>query len=253
MSVIALIIVIKKGRFLSIIKLKILPALILVTIVRATTNLLSTKFTLAIYVQLVTLMSPFVVAAINTFILKEPLPPLTIPALLLCTIGGVMILLSSIFPFKFTTTPMDWIGIALASIAACFLALYMVLVKKATSQASGEELLFFVTFPLVIVGLISSIIFQEDWSGYLRMDLWTLIAWVCFSGIILLFGNIIQISSIRYLGAPMVSTLLPTRLISSVVSSTIILGEAPSSAFQLLGTCVVTLTLTVYLCSQRKK
>ena len=60
MSVIAFIIVVKKGRFLSIIRLKILPALILVTIVRATTNLISTKFTLAIYVQLVTLMSPFV-------------------------------------------------------------------------------------------------------------------------------------------------------------------------------------------------
>lgn len=43
------------------------------------TNLLSPRFTIAVYVAAVTLMAPFIVAVLNTVLLKEKLPRFTIP------------------------------------------------------------------------------------------------------------------------------------------------------------------------------
>jgi hypothetical protein len=58
-----------------------LPVVVLVTIIRSITNLVSPKFTSAVYVQLMTLFSPFLVGVFNTLFLKEKMPPFTVPAM----------------------------------------------------------------------------------------------------------------------------------------------------------------------------
>ena len=87
-SIVTLVIVIKRGRRRAILNIKALPIMIFVTVIRATTNLVSPKFTLAIYVQLMTLMAPFLVAIFNTLFLKEELPPRTVPAMLSAFVGA---------------------------------------------------------------------------------------------------------------------------------------------------------------------
>jgi hypothetical protein len=48
----------------------------------------------------------------------------------------------------------------------------MILVKKALvdNTIAGEELLFFLTAPLVISGMIFSFLMEEDWSPWTTMD-----------------------------------------------------------------------------------
>ena len=90
---------------------------------KTATNLISPKFTNAIYVQLMTLMAPFLVALFNTLLMKEDLPPRTVPAMLSAFVGALLMLFSNIFPFKFAITPLDFVGIALAFVSACFLGI----------------------------------------------------------------------------------------------------------------------------------
>lgn len=48
-----------------------------------------------------TIMAPLIVAVLNSIFLKEALPPFTIAAIFFCTLGSLLMLLSSIVPFHF--------------------------------------------------------------------------------------------------------------------------------------------------------
>ncbi len=81
----------------------------------------------------------------------------------------------------------------------------------------------FVSFPM-----------GEDWSTYLDLDLFGWSLFILF-GLVRLAAHMAQIKSIHHLGAPIVSTLMPTRLGSAFFFSVVILGEGVSSISQLLG------------------
>jgi len=252
-SVVTLVLVIKRRKFFSLLRLKMLPLMILVTLIRVITNLLSPKFAMAVYVQLVTLAAPFMVALLNTLVGREKLPAFTIPALLLCTIGGSMMILSSIFPFKFTISNEDWLGIGLGGLSALFLALYMMLVKEMADNTKGEELLFFLTSPVVMICLLLSFIMEEDWSPWIKLDLYSWGVWIAFSFGVILLCNLLQISSIRVLGAPMVSTMIAFRLVSTLVFSAVMMDEELSDIFQFTGAFIVLGTVTGYMWIHQKK
>jgi len=256
-SVMSAAIVVKRKKCMIILKFSILPLLIFVTIIRTTTNLVSPKFTLAIYAQLMTLFTPFVVALLNTLFFKEPLPPFTIPSIIFSSIGSFMMFLSRVFPFQLSISAMDWIGIGLAFGSAVTLAIYMMLISSMKSimnqnSVKGEELLFFLTFPVVLCSLLLSLMIMEDWRPWLRLDVF---GWFTFGTLALfcvMIGNLLQIGAITKLGAPLVSTLLPFRLISSMVFSAVVLGEQLANAFQLLGALVVCISITLFLWKQNQ-
>lgn len=254
-ALLTLLVVAKRRRFLSILRLKMMPLMMVVTIVRVTTNMLSPRFTMAAYVQVTTLMAPFMVALFNTCFLQDPLPPFTVPALVLCTTGALMMVMSGIVPLEFDLSPTDVAGIALGFTSAVFLAIYMILVKKVLSDnpVKGEELLFFLTCPTVLTASMVSFMIGEDWSPWLHLTVEGWAAFGVFSVCILLMGNLLQISSIRHLGAPVVSTLLPFRLISALVFSALILHEELTDSLQFFGAFVVLATVTVYMYKARKQ
>ena len=64
---------------------------------------------------------------------------------------------------------------------------------------------------------------------------------------VLLGANLAQIRSIQQLGAPLVSSMMASRLISALVVGGLLLGEHLSSGWQLLGAGLVFATLTWYL------
>jgi len=169
-------------------------------------------------------------------------------------LGSILMLLSSVFPFRLSVTPSDWIGIGLAFVSAFFLSLYMVLVKMAVSNNpfKGDELLFFLTSPIVVLAAFATLILEEDWSIWRNLSTTGWIIWSIFSFGILLFGNILQISSIQVLGAPLVSTLLAVRLVSALLFSYIVLDEELSDIYQFIGAIVVLITITLYMWIQKR-
>jgi len=254
-SVVTLAIVLKRKKFKSLFKIKYLSALMLITLVRVVTNLVSPKYTGAVNVQLMTIMAPLMVAILNFFITKEPLPPYTIPSVVFCTLGSILMLLSNVFPFQISFTVLDWAGIGLAFVSAFFLALYMVMVKKTMVDhptVRGEELLFYLTFPVVIFAGFATIFTGEDWSVWKDMTKVGWVVWVLVAFGILLFGNLLQITSIQALGAPLVSTLLAFRLVSALIFSAVVMHEELTDVFQFIGAAMVLITVTCYMVIQKR-
>jgi drug/metabolite transporter (DMT)-like permease len=107
--------------------------------------------------------------------------------------------------------------------------------------------------PVVIVAGGGTFILQEDWTPWLHLDGKGWLAWILFSFGILLFGNLLQISSIHFLGAPMVSTLLAFRLVSALVFSAIIMKEELTDTLQFVGAFVILFTVTGYMWAQKRE
>ena len=69
--------------------------LALVVVVRATTNLLSARFTLSIYVQLIALLTPFIVVLLSRAVFHERIPRYTGRAIFFSSLGALLMMSSS--------------------------------------------------------------------------------------------------------------------------------------------------------------
>ncbi|MEO1444154.1 MAG: EamA family transporter, partial [Chloroflexota bacterium] len=80
-----------------------------IVVFRAITNMASTRFTLSIYVQLITQATPFVVILISTVIFREQLPRYTIPAVTAALAGSVMMIGPNFGNIPEDPTRQDWL------------------------------------------------------------------------------------------------------------------------------------------------
>lgn len=225
----------------------------LVVVLRAVSNLLAVRFTLAIYAQLIYLMTPFMVAFFSRAILKEHLPRNTIKALVLAFIGALLIVSKNVGQSAVVTptTQNNLIGISLALASTIFLSIYMILTRHATNQkAPGEALLVVHLISLFSFSMVASLIIGEDWNrwGSLSGGDWFVFGFLSVG--VLLGANLGQIRSIQFLGAPLTSSIMPIRLVSALIVGGLLLGERLTSAWQVVGAAVVILTLTWYLRQQ---
>ncbi|MCO5213364.1 MAG: DMT family transporter [Caldilinea sp.] len=226
-----------------------------VTVMRSITNILSQRFTLAIYVQLVGLLTPFLVVLLNRLILQERPPRHTLTAISLSTAGALLMMSQGLGAggLSFALTSGDWLGIGLAFGSSLFLALYMILVRRtAQQQIPGEAVLVFQTVLIQISALAISLLIGENWGQWLTLNA---MGWAVFAAYVLLVvigANGLQIASIRHLGAPLVSSLMGWRLVSTLVAGMLLLGEHLTSPWQALGMIIVLVTVTWYLSGQRR-
>lgn len=230
-------------------------AFMIVIAIRAITNLLAARFTLAIYVQLITLMTPFLVVVLSATFLRDQIPPYTGRAILIATIGALLLMSGDIGQAgqPFSLDPNDWLGIGLALTSTLALALYMILIRHSTRRnISGEGMLFIQLLTILAVSLPISLLLEEDWDRWRQLQTVDWVVFATFGLGILLGANLGQVSALRHLGAPLVSSLLAWRLISALFFATILLGERLTSIWQLLGTLIVLLTVTWYLWQQRE-
>lgn len=226
----------------------------LIVVGRGVTNFLAARFTLAIYVQLITLLTPFVVALLSTLVWHEHLPRYTGRALILGFLGVLLIIGTDLLSgdAAFSSRRLDWLGIALAAASSLLLALYMIAVRRSTYHAiRAEALLFVQLLALAVAGYGLSPLLGESWQ---RWRLITGLDWAIFG--LLVFGvlvgaNLSQIGAIRHLGAAIVSSAMPWRLVSALAVSAVLLNERLASVWQFLGVTVVIGTVTWYLWQQR--
>lgn len=226
-----------------------------VTVMRSITNILSQRFTLAIYVQLVGLLTPFLVVMLNRLILQERPPRHTVTAIVLSTFGALLMMSQGLGAggLAFALSASDWLGIGLAFGSSLFLALYMILIRRtAQLQIPGEAVLVFQTVLIQASALAISLSIGENWGQWLTLDR---IGWAVFAAYMLLVvigANGLQIASIRHLGAPLVSSLMGWRLVSTLAAGMLLLGEHLTSPWQALGMIIVLVTVTWYLSGQQR-
>lgn len=222
----------------------------LVVVLRAITNLLAARFTLAIYVQLITLMTPLLVALLSAGLFRERLPPYTWPAISLSIVGSVLMMSGDIggHGLFLKLTGGDVLGIGLAMASALCLSLYMILVPRTVKDAvSGEAVLLVQLIALSLVTGAISLLIGEDLSRFTAIGVGD---WAVFGGFVvfvLLGANFGQIAALRHLGAPLVSSIMAWRLIATLALAALLLGERLTSLWQALGALIVLVTITTYL------
>lgn len=225
-----------------------------VVVLRAITNVLAARFTLAVYVQLITLMTPLIVALLSAALFREPLPPATLPAIGLSFVGSLLLISDEIGAggLTFALRPTDWLGIAIAFVSALCLALYMILVPRTVKKAvPGEAVMLVQLIALTSTTTIISLIIGEDWGRYAAIGAFDWFVFGLFVVGVLLGANLTQIFSLRHLGAPLVSSTMAWRLISTLTMAALLLGEQLRSLWQALGAVIVLATITWYLWRQR--
>jgi drug/metabolite transporter (DMT)-like permease len=221
---------------------------------RGIANFLAARFTLAIYVQLITMLTPFIVALLSTAVLHEALPRYTGRALGLSMAGVWLIIGSDLLGAQ--QMPMenrsDWLGIGLALVGSLLLALYMLDVRRSTQKkVSAEELLVVQLTALAASGWVLSLLLGESWAPWLQVSGfdWFVFGLAAFG--VLVGANIGQIGAIRHLGASLVSSTMPWRLVSALLVGGLLLGERLTSIWQWIGVALVLVTITWYLWQQR--
>jgi drug/metabolite transporter (DMT)-like permease len=233
---------------------KLLWAFVAVLLARSITNLLSARYTLAIYVQLINLMTPFLVVLLSATLLRDRIPPYTGRAIIAASIGAVLMMSGDIGQSGESDglTSSDWLGIGLAAFSSLTLALYMILVRRSAQyDISGEAMLVVQLGAIVAVSLPLSFLLGEDWGQWQMLGASDWLIFAAFSLGVLLGANLGQIFALRHLGAPMVSTLLGWRLVVALVVAALLLDERLTSAWQVLGALIVLATITWYLRRQR--
>ncbi|HAJ36978.1 MAG TPA: EamA family transporter [Chloroflexi bacterium] len=224
-----------------------------VTVLRSVTNILSQRYTLAIYIQLIGLLTPFLVVLLSRIMFKARPPRFTWPALSLITLGALL-MMSDIGAtgMTITLTATDWIGIGLALASSLFLALYMILVRRtAHTAASGVAVLAFQTVLIQISALSLSLFWGEDWGRWRTIGAQDWAVFIAYSLLVVVLANGLQIAAIRRLGAPMVSSLMGWRLVATLSMGVLLLGEHLTSLWQGMGMLLVLGTITWYLSRQR--
>jgi drug/metabolite transporter (DMT)-like permease len=233
--------------------LRVLWLFAVTTVLRAVTNMLAARFTLAIYVQLITLMTPFVVALLSRTLLREPIPPYTGRAITLSSVGALLMMSGKVgrAGMQLALTPTDWIGIALAFVSTFFLATYMIIVRRTVlDDVPSQAVLFVQVVTLLATSALLSFLLGEDWSRWRAIGPTDWLIFGVYSLGILLGASTSQINALRHLGAPLVSSLLAWRLVSALSVAALLLGERLTSPRQALGALIVLVTVTWYLWRQ---
>lgn len=226
----------------------------LIVVGRGVTNFLAARYTLAIYVQLITQMTPFIVALLSAVVLSERLPRYTGRAITLALLGAVLVMGGSVGVRSSGGTPYrtDWLGISLAAGSSVLLALYMIAVRRSSRyRIPAEVLLLTQLIALGSATTVISILAGEQWQVWLTLQPFD---WLIFGGLVLgvfVSANILQIGAIRHLGAPLVSSTMAWRLVSALLVGTWLLGERLTSVWQFAGAALVLVTITWYLWQQR--
>lgn len=226
----------------------------LIVVSRGITNFLAARFTLAIHVQLVTLLTPFLVALLSRAVLHEQLPRNTGRAIILSLLGAILLIGGGLLEFDSlpAANRSDWLGISLALASSLLLAIYMIAVRgTARYHIRGEMFLIVQLFALAFATGVLSVVLGKDWGKWSRLQP---LDWLIFAALalgILAGCNVAQIGSIRHLGAAMVSSTMALRLVSALIVAALLLDEHLTSFWQFLGVILVLTTITWYLWQQR--
>lgn len=232
---------------------KTLWVMVAVVVVRTILLIFALRFTKAYIVQLITLLAPFIVVLLNRFFTRTPLPKNTIPAITLSLMGGALMIFGDLTgqSLELAWTGEDSLGILCAFLATFGIAAYMVIVKRGQQIGLPFEIVYISQVGTMMMLMpILSLWIGEDWSPFMTVD-WRAGLAFLFNAIGVEIGcKIGNITILRKLGAPIVSSMLAVRLVATLFLGWIFLGEKLVSPLQWVGAFLVVVTVTIFLSRQ---
>jgi len=254
-------------------------------VARSATNIMSSKFTSALFVQLFALATPFILALTTVFIYnrwflgsstsKESFGLKAWVSMIATVIGGLVIIIGSVVPkseveqpwyaffytysiqwsaFADNITGWDALGISLSLISSVCLVWYMLCLRYmkqeehsgASISVTGESLFILQLCVLAFTFLIPSLI-VDDWTLWARLNTKDWLMFFGFTIFVYMLANHLNIFAISYLGASVVGSILALRLVSTIFFSIVILQESLKSIWQLLGSIIVLTSVSYFL------
>ncbi len=224
----------------------------LFVVTRSVTNVLAIDLTRALWVQLINLMAPFVVALLGAWVFDQPTPRFTYGALVLGTIGSALVLVEDWSQLQANFTGQDLLGLGTAMTSMLALAMYFQLVRRSHLQhTSGGLIMAQQGLSALPVFLLLSWLSGENWGAWTSISLGGWLAVLAVIFLVQVAGNLIQITALGGVSPALVTNMMALRLISALVLGWLILGEKLHTPWQWLGFVVVIATVTLYLHLQR--
>ncbi len=227
---------------------KALWALAFFVVLRSVSNIFAIALTRATWVQLVYLLTPFVVALLGAWFFGEPTPKYTYQALALSTLGAVLTLVADWSDVWAGFTPQDFVGLGVAGLSMLSLAIYFQVVRRSSRQEAGRGIIMFqqglaMTMAYATVSLFAG----EDWRAWLQVspEGWLVIVWVI--GGVFAMGNFLQITALSGANAALITSMMPLRLVSAIGLGWWLLGERLTTPWQWAGALLVLVTVSLYL------
>ena len=234
---------------------KTLWVMVAIVILRTICLTFAVRFTKTYLVQMINLSAPFLVVYLERLINKSPIPRFTILATCLTTVGGLMMVFSEFSELSsFTVTSgEDLLGIVLAILGTVGIALYMVIVKRGENIHLPFEVFYISQIgSMMVVMFIVSLLIGEDWRTFQSFDWRAGLALAFYALIVEIVGKIGNITVIRKLGAPAVSSLQAVRLVAALFIGWLVLNERLVSVWQWAGAAVVIVTVTWFVSTHRR-
>ena len=226
----------------------------LFAMLRAVTNVLAARYAPAAQVTLIGLLTPLLVVIMGRLWFHDPAPPNTGIVLTLSLLGAVVMLSGDIQDPTFWQMGGDssWVGIVLALVSSVMLALYMLSVRRTSGYGISSEATFLLQLIAVVgTSIPLSYVIGERFDGLTSLMpvhwLWLIVFSVC----IVIGANILQVYTLRKLGASLVTAVQAWRLPVSAVVAGFVLGEWIETPTEYIGAALTALSVTWYLATQR--
>jgi drug/metabolite transporter (DMT)-like permease len=204
-------------------------------------------------VQLIYLLTPFMVAILGALFFGEPTPPFTYPALMLSSIGAALTLVADWSHVWAGFSGRDFLGLGVALVSMLALALYFQLVRRSSRREAGRGLIMVQQgLAMVVTYAFLTTVSGEDWTAWTRLSPagWATVAWVLV--VVFAFGNLLQVTALGGANAALVTSLMPLRLVSAIAVGWWLLGERLTTLLQWVGAFVVLATVSAYLWVQQR-
>ena len=227
---------------------KALWGLAIFVVLRSVSNIVAIDLTRATWVQLIYLLTPFMVAILGALFFQEPTPRYTYRALFLSTLGAIMMLVADWSHVWAGFSQRDVWGLALALASMLALALYFQMIRRSSRRRASNGMIFFQqSLAMAVTYLALTLWSGEDWSRLLALSRggWGAVLWVVF--IVFVGGNLLQITAISGASPALITSLMPLRLISALALGWIVLGEQLTTLWQWVGAGLVLVTVSGYL------
>ena len=220
--------------------------------IRSVTNLLSISLTKAVWVQLIGILAPFPVALLGVWIFGQPTPRYTYRALMISTLGAVLILVEDWSNIGADFGRNDVLGLSLAVISMLAFAFYYQLIRRShVRDVTSGLILFQQGLAMATSFAILTVATGEDWSAWTSVSPGGLAAALTVIFVTMVGGNLSQIIAVGSVTPALITSFMALRLVSALVLAWLILGEQLVSPTQWLGAALVVGTVTVYLSLQR--
>ncbi len=222
-------------------------------VLRSVTNLLAVDMTRATWAQLIYLLTPFVVAILGSAFFGEQTPRFTYRALLLSTLGAMMVLVEDWSHALAGFSARDGWGLAVATFSMISLSVYFLMIRRSSrSNASNGLIMFQQSVAMATTYLALTLLTGEDWGRWAQATPAGLFYAFSVITIVQMGGNLLQITAIGGASPALITSLMPLRLISAIVLGWFVLGEQLKTPWQWTGAVIVLTTVSGYLWLQSR-